>query len=286
LGRSVGEGDTLVDVALEALDGLGQELLLLLRDVTQGVDGLLGSVGLRTGQSVCQELGMGRTHAKLDGYGEEVGASLLCDLLTTRDTWEVDVGWLDEALGTLRSLEQLLGESDWLSAQVPSVTRVCNLPVASVGHGEGGRAGTILGLDDLITTKLDAVDESVVLVIGNGDAGRDLAEKGQNGLAGVTADDRNSELLRVRLAGDLGDECLGTHNVEGGNTKQALGVEDTLGLQDLGRDGHGGVDWVGDDEDERLGGDLGGDLNEALDDTSVDVEEVVTAHARLACCQS
>ena len=44
--RSVGEGDALFDVALEALDGLGQELLLLLRDVTQGVDGLLGSVGL------------------------------------------------------------------------------------------------------------------------------------------------------------------------------------------------------------------------------------------------
>lgn len=44
--RSVGEGDALVDVALQAFDGLGQELLLLLRDITQGVDGLLGSVGL------------------------------------------------------------------------------------------------------------------------------------------------------------------------------------------------------------------------------------------------
>ena len=46
LRRRVGEGDALLDVALEAVDGLGQELLLLLRDVTQGVDGLLGSVGL------------------------------------------------------------------------------------------------------------------------------------------------------------------------------------------------------------------------------------------------
>lgn len=281
--RSVGEGDALVDVALQALDGLGQELLLLLRDVTQGVDGLLGSVGLGWGQPVCHYSGLGSTHPKLDGHREEVGTSLLSNLLTTRDAWEVDVGWLDETLGTLHGLEQLLGESYWLSEQVPSGTRYFNLPVASIGHGESGRTSTILGLDDLITTELDAVDESVVLVVGNGDAGRDLAEKGQNGLAGVTADDRNSELLRVGLAGDLGDKCLGTHNVEGGNTKQALRVEDALGLEDLGRDGHSGVDGVRNDEDESLGGDLGGDLDKTLDDASIDIEEVVTAHARLAC---
>jgi hypothetical protein len=286
LGRSVGEGDALFDVALEALDGLGQELLLLLRDVAQGVDGLLGTIGLETSQSACQELWTGRTHAKLDGYGEEVGASLLCDLLATGDTGKVDVGWLDEALGTLRGLEQLFGESEWLSAHVSSVTRDFDVPVAGVGHGEGGRTSTVLGLDDLVATKLDAVDESVVLVVGNGDAGGDLAEEGQNGLAGVTADNRNSQLLRVRLTGDLSNECFGTNNVESGNTKQALGVEDTLGLQDLCRDGHGGVDRVGNDEDEGLRGDLSGDLNETLDDASIDVEEVITAHAGLACWDS
>ena len=42
----MGEVDTLLDVALEALDSLGQESLLLLGDALQGVDGLLSSVGL------------------------------------------------------------------------------------------------------------------------------------------------------------------------------------------------------------------------------------------------
>lgn len=121
-------------------------------------------------------LGLGDTHAKLDGHREEIGASLLRDLLTARDAWQVDVGWLNETLGTLHSLEQLLGESYWLSEQIPSVTREFDLPVASIGHGKSGRTSTILGLDDLIATELDAVDESVILVVGNGNAGRDLAE--------------------------------------------------------------------------------------------------------------
>lgn len=84
-------------------------------------------------------------------------------------------------------------------------------------------------------------------------------------------------------AGDLGDEGLGADDVEGGDTEEALGVEDTLGLKDLGGDGDGGVDGVGDDEDEGLGGDIGDDLDEALDDTGVDVEEIITGHSWLAC---
>ncbi len=51
------------------------------------------------------------TYAKLDGNGEEVDAGLLGDLSTAGDTGEVDIAGLDEALGTLDCLEQLLGES-------------------------------------------------------------------------------------------------------------------------------------------------------------------------------
>lgn len=47
LGRVVGEVDALLDVALEALDSLAQELLLLLGNALQGVGGLLHTVGLR-----------------------------------------------------------------------------------------------------------------------------------------------------------------------------------------------------------------------------------------------
>lgn len=51
------------------------------------------------------------THAKLDRHGEEVTAGLLGDLITARDTREVDIAGLDEALGAREGLEQLLGES-------------------------------------------------------------------------------------------------------------------------------------------------------------------------------
>lgn len=46
LGRVVGKSNALLDVALEILDGLFQELLLLRGDALQNVDGLLGTVGL------------------------------------------------------------------------------------------------------------------------------------------------------------------------------------------------------------------------------------------------
>lgn len=46
LRRLVGKGDTLLDVALQALDGGFQQRLLLGGEVSEDVDGLLGSVGL------------------------------------------------------------------------------------------------------------------------------------------------------------------------------------------------------------------------------------------------
>lgn len=46
LGRVVDKADTLGDVALEALGGLGQKSLLLLGNALQWVGGLLGTVGL------------------------------------------------------------------------------------------------------------------------------------------------------------------------------------------------------------------------------------------------
>lgn len=156
------------------------------------------------------------------------------------------------------------------------------LPETSVGHGKSGRAAAVLGLDNLVTAKLDTVDKSVVLVVGDGDTGSSLAEERDNGLARVAANDGNVEFLGLLLANNLGDKGLGTDNVEGGDAKEALGVEDVLGLENLGGDGDGRVDGVGDDEDVGLGGDLGGNLDQALDDAGVDVKEVITSHAGLA----
>jgi len=61
------------------------------------------------------------------------------------------------------------------------------------------------------------------------------------------------------------------NNVQSGNTEQPLGVKDTVLLQDLGKDGNGRVDRVGDDEDHGGGGVLGGGLGEVSDDRGVGV---------------
>jgi hypothetical protein len=90
----------------------------------------------------------------------------------------------------------------------------------------------------------------------------------------------------VLLASDLGDEGLGTDNIEGGDTKELLGVEDTARLEDLGGNGDCGVDWVGDDENVGLGAVLHNALDQALYDAGVDLEEIITGHARLALTRS
>jgi hypothetical protein len=61
------------------------------------------------------------------------------------------------------------------------------------------------------------------------------------------------------------------NNVQSGHTKQPLGVKDTVLLQDLGKDGNGRVDRVGDDEDHGRGGVLSGGLGEVSDDRGVGV---------------
>lgn len=51
------------------------------------------------------------TYAKLDGDREEVGADLLSDGIASRDSREVDVARLNQALLTLDGLDDLLGET-------------------------------------------------------------------------------------------------------------------------------------------------------------------------------
>lgn len=108
-----------------------------------------------------------------------------------------------------------------------------------------------------------------------------LAEERDDGDTGV-ASDNGDVLIGGVGALELGDEARGADDVEGGDTKEALGVVDTTGLEDLGDDGDGGVDGVGDDEDVSLGGGLGGGLGQVTDDGGVGVEEVVARHAGLA----
>ena len=98
----------------------------------------------------------------------------------------------------------------------------------------------------------------------------------------MAADDRDSGIGGVLDARELLSEGLGTNNVQGGHTEQALGVEDTSILQNLSGNGDSGVDGVGDDESEGLWGELGNALDKSLDNAGIDLEKVVTGHTRLA----
>ena len=126
------------------------------------------------------------------------------------------------------------------------------------------------------------VHESIQLVGGDVDRRLGLAEERNDGFARVSSDDGDGGLCRVLLADDGGHEGLGTNNIEGGDTEEALGVEDAGALEHLGGNGHRRVDGVGDDQHESLGAVLGNALDEALHDAGIDLEKIVTGHARLA----
>lgn len=191
----------------------------------------LGNVALEVAQSSIQQLlligskltnwvnGLDTFWAQLDLGGEELNTLVL-------EQRAVDESGLDDTLLALSGLQQALSEAS-----------------TSHSHGKGSRASAILGLDDLITTILDAVDQSIELLTGDfGVAG--LGDQRNDGDTGVAANDGDVLISRVGSL-DLGDEARGTDDIEGGDTEETLGVVDTLGLVDLGADWDGGVDLQG-----------------------------------------
>ena len=134
----------------------------------------------------------------------------------------VNEGWLNNTGLAASSLEQALGK-----------------PSTGHGHRKGGRASAVLGLDDLVTTELDAVDQGVELVTSNLRMAR-LGDQGNDGDARVTAN--NSDVLISWVgAGERGDEARSSDNVKSGDTKQTLRVVDALALEDLGANWYCGV---------------------------------------------
>lgn len=125
------------------------------------------------------------------------------------------------------------------------------------------------------------VDQSVILVSRNLQGGEGLAEERDDGLARVTTNDRDLGLRGVLLARVLPGEGLGANNVQGGHTKETLRVKDASVFEHLSGNGDSRVDGVGDDQNEGLGGELGNALDEIPDNAGVDLEQVITGHARL-----
>jgi hypothetical protein len=185
--------------------------------------------------------------AKLDLRGKEVDTLVLVER-------RVDEGGLNDTLLALRSLEERLGETG-----------------TGHGHRESGRASTALCLDHLITTELDALDvvgELLALEV----VAR-LGEERDNGSTRVTTNDNNVLRGGVGVL-DLRDEARGTDDIKSGDTEHALGVVYTGSLEDLGSNGHGRVDGVGNDQDVSLGAVLSSGLGQVADDRGVGVEEI------------
>lgn len=108
-------------------------------------------------------------------------------------------------------------------------------------------------------------------------------EERNDGLARVTSNDWNDGLGWVLRAGESLDEGLGTNDIECGDTKELLWVKFAGLLENLSGDRNGAVDRVGDDQDEGIWAGLCDALDKTLNDACVDLEEVVTGHAGLAC---
>jgi hypothetical protein len=130
-----------------------------------------------------------------------------------------------------------------------------------------------------VTAELNALHKGLVCLTRDVLALGSLGKKRNNGDTGVTANNGNVDVLGVgRL--DLTEETGGADDVKRGNTEEPgvsnvtkshllLLVEDTSLLVDLGEDGHGRVNGVGDDEDHGLGAVLSARLGEALNDGGV-----------------
>ena len=171
---------------------------VLLQVDQASIEELLLSLGdLANWQDVFNTVG-----SKLNLGGEEVDTLVLVQRA-------VNESWLNDALDTLSSLEQALSEAS-----------------TSHSHRESGRASTILGLDDLVTTKLYTVDE--LLKSGSGDIGVvGLREKRNDGYAGVSTNNGDVLISWVGLL-DLRNEAGSANHIESGDTEKTLGVVDTL----------------------------------------------------------
>jgi hypothetical protein len=138
---------------------------------------------------------------------------------------------------------------------------------------ECGATGAVLGCDDLVASKLDALNESLEVLLRDVPERRlRLAEKGDDSDARVSTNDRDLELAgRSRVSDDFCGEGLCADDVERGYAKDALRVVDAGLLEHLGDDGDSRVDWVRDDADESLWAKFGDGSREVTNNPGIDL---------------
>lgn len=184
------------------------------------------------------------TYSELDVRREEVNA-LVCEQ---------------------RALDESGGNNTRLAVQSPQ--KCVGELGTRVRHGEGSASSTILCLDDLVTTKLDAVHELVVGLAGDILAKVGLGKEGNDRGSAVATNDGDNTLRRLGAL-DTGQETGSADNIKGGHTEEATRVENTGLLESGGDDRDGGVDWVGDDKDVGFGGDAANCGSKVADDGCV-----------------
>ncbi|KAF4664152.1 hypothetical protein FOZ61_001082 [Perkinsus olseni] len=237
----------------------GTNILLLVGEVDtpldinlQLVDDLLNSAGLVLAQA-------------LDGMN--LGDTLRSEVAQVREELSLSIG-----------LVEVDGSRSLLAVHATE-NNISELG-SGVSHGEGGRSGTGLGVDNIGTGVLDVVVQSgksghIEVSLGGG-----VREPGHDGDTSVTTNNRDGDLVDVGLH-LLGDEGLGPDGIQKRDTEELLGVEDTGLLVDLSAGGNNGVNGVGDDAHGSVGGVLGAVLGETLGDASVDREEIISGHTGL-----
>ncbi|KAH3672223.1 hypothetical protein WICPIJ_010075 [Wickerhamomyces pijperi] len=81
---------------------------------------------------------------------------------------------------------------------------------------------------------------------------------------------------------DLCLESGGSQDIQGGDTEQLVLVVDALLLEHFLDNWDGGVDWVGDNTDSGVWSVIGNSSGQVSDNTSVDVEQIVSGHTWLS----
>mmetsp|Transcript_14046 Transcript_14046/g.30414 ORF Transcript_14046/g.30414 Transcript_14046/m.30414 type:complete len:310 (-) Transcript_14046:238-1167(-) len=151
---------------------------------------------------------------------------------------------------------------------------------SGVGHGQSGRALASLGLHNLSATVLSPLGQSVQLLSTQGNLGCCLREQRQNGDASMATNHRHVHGGNIQAL-LLGVEGLRTHHIQGGNTQNLALVIDTHLLQGLGSDGNSGIDGVGNNVQHSPRAVLAASSNQVPYNASVDLEQIITGHARL-----
>lgn len=97
-----------------------------------------------------------RTYAEGDLGGEESDSLVGVE-------GRLDVGALDNVLVTAHGLEEGIGEDGsgcrQIRTSVPTLRTTALWTRLTVSHGEGGGSRSVLGLDDLVSSELDPLDE-------------------------------------------------------------------------------------------------------------------------------